>query len=348
MEKDYLRLVNNIQKRYNPEEFNNVKQRTFSELTGESKDTAKYVRAAMMEVDDTYTSKTLAAGDRVKQQLNQQQNGISYEYQGSVMTQTHIKGFSDIDLLTLTNDFCGTDIVRIRRVVKENPSQFTYQDLCRLQNYDRDFAVYQGDGIQVLRNLRLDNERILNAVYTHCDISKPKSIRVHYTEYNRDVDVVTASWYQSMEYVLRQQKEYQGINIYNKEDNNIKDPDFPFLSIKRINERSTLTSGRLKKMIRFLKNVRTDADKKIDLTSFEINAVCYDIPILDYEEMYYLDLVHILWSKMHNLCQSQEQLNNLKSVTGTEFVFKNKPEKVQALRLLEDEVWSIDQDLKDE
>ncbi len=32
-------------------------------------------------------------------------------------------------------------------------------------------------------------------------------------------------------------------------------------------------------MIRFLKNVRSDSDVKIDLLSFEINAVCYLYPL---------------------------------------------------------------------
>ena len=38
--------------------------------------------------------------------------------------------------------------------------------------------------------------------------------------------------------------------------------------------------------------------------------------------------------------------DDLKSVVGNEYVFKSKPEKVKALKLLEDEVWKINQDLK--
>ena len=118
-------------------------------------------------------------------------------------------------------------------------------------------------------------------------------------------------------------------------------PDFPFLSIKRINDRSSETGGRLKKMIRFLKNVRTDSDKVIDLTSFEINAICYDIPVSYYQDAYYLDLVRILWLKLYRLCTNQSKADNLVSVDGTEYVFRDKPERLEQLKKLRNEVFTI-------
>lgn len=97
-------------------------------------------------------------------------------------------------------------------------------------------------------------------------------------------------------------------------------------------------------MIRFLKNVRTDSEKNIPLTSFEINAICYSIPVQDYAEKEYKELVHILWSTMFHLWNDGKQ-DELKSVVGDEYIFKDKPEKLAALKVLEDEVYKINTDL---
>lgn len=97
-------------------------------------------------------------------------------------------------------------------------------------------------------------------------------------------------------------------------------------------------------MIRFLKNVRTDSEKNIPLTSFEINAICYSIPVQDYAEKEYKELVHILWFTMFHLWYDGKQ-DELKSVVGDEYIFKDKPEKLAALKVLEDEVYKIDADL---
>ena len=136
----------------------------------------------------------------------------------------------------------------------------------------------------------------------------------------------------------------RGINIYNKSTGLSEGPDYPFLSILRINKRSSDTNGRLKRMIRFLKNVRTDSGKSIPLTSFDINAICYSIPIQDYAQKEYKDLVNILWHTMYHLWYDNKQ-DELKSVVGDEYIFKGKPEKLAALKILEDEVFNINKDL---
>lgn len=99
-------------------------------------------------------------------------------------------------------------------------------------------------------------------------------------------------------------------------------------------------------MIRFLKNVKADASVNIDLTSFDINAICYDINIEEYRNSYYLDLVRILWLKLYHLCQNESEANNLKSVDGTEYIFRYNPSKLENLKRLENEVWKIYNDIK--
>lgn len=97
-------------------------------------------------------------------------------------------------------------------------------------------------------------------------------------------------------------------------------------------------------MIRFLKNIRTDSEKDIPLTSFDINAICYSIPIQDYAQKEYKELVNILWHTMFHLWYDNKQ-DELKSVVGDEYIFKDKPEKLAALKALEDEVYNINKDL---
>ena len=61
----------------------------------------------------------------------------------------------------------------------------------------------------------------------------------------------------------------------------------------------------------------------------------------DYQDMYYLDLVFLLWDKMYKLVQNEGLAKHLLSVDGTEYVFVKKPEKLPELKKLEDEVWHI-------
>ena len=342
---DYSNKINLINKRYNPNNDYLVERRAYSSISGEAKDVGKYVLSAMREVDDEYTKKTKEAGNAVREQLKAKIADIEFEYQGSVMTDTHIRGASDIDLLTITTKFYNSVINKVREE-KNKLNIYSYEQICRLQNYDRYFSAYKGDSNADLRKLRADNEKVLSEIYNDCDTSKSKSIKITNHHYHRDVDIVTSCWHDSLDYILNGcQKEYRGIKIYDKDNDYAIGPDYPFLSISRIYQRSALTNGKLKRMIRFLKNVRTDADKKIELTSFDINAICYDIPIIEYQYRDYKEIVNMLWSKMYHLLKDGTA-DNLKSVIGTEYIFRNKPQKVEALKILEDEVWKINSDLK--
>ena len=336
---DYRNLIERIQGRYNPEYNRDVRNRSIQDLTGIDRDIAKYVKLAMNEVDEYYTQKTLEAGENAKTHLRENlRSSVDFEYQGSVMTRTHIRGASDIDLLTISRKFNDTDYSKAVDFVKTNSCGF---GLDKVRSWLYYFNAYTGNTNADLRELRLDDERVLRMKYSQCDTSKPKSIKITNLHLHRDVDVVVASWHDSLNYIRGFGDEYRGVQIYDKDKDSRLGPDFPFLSIKRINDRSSETGGRLKKMIRFLKNVRTDSDKVIDLTSFEINAICYDIPVLNYQDAYYLDLVRILWLKLYRLCTNQSEANNLVSVDGTEYVFRDKPERLEQLKKLRNEVFTI-------
>lgn len=348
MMKDYSNLIRRIEDRYNPDQNLIVEQRMFSDLSGIARDVAKYVRLAMSAVDDRYTAITKEAGEKVKQHLKDEQQAmnVTYRYQGSVMTNTHIKGASDIDLLTFTNKFVSTEILKVRQILNNPYNGYNYEYLVKLRDFDNSFTRYQGNSLQDLRELRVSDEQIMQKWYDECDVHKAKAVHIFNKDLKRDVDIVTASWLEGIPYVLNSDEKFRGVAIYNKKTDSTETPSYPFLAIDNINSRSVKTNGRLKKMIRFLKNVRTDADEKIELTSFEINAICYSIPTTEYSTMSYLDMVYLLWNYMYNLLKDEQQLLQLKSVDGTEYVFQKNHDRITELKKLKDEVWNIYQRLK--
>ncbi len=346
---DSASLLTNLRSRYNPDRDLLVEGRLSSELSEVDNATAKYIKAAMSEVDERYTQITLDAGNAVKTQLNAKQHGISYEFQGSVMTRTHIRGVSDIDLLTLTNKFEDTQLTTVNNILGDynRKAQYTWLAQQRLQQFSDNFSKYTGDSDQDLMQLRLNDEVILKAAYYQCDTSNAKAIKVRNSHYNRDIDVVTANWLITVDSIINNNdKTYKGVKVFDKDKRTTLPTDYPFLSIKRINDRSAETEGRLKKMIRFLKNIVADSDKPINLHSFEINAICYSCPISDYQSLHYLELANYIWRYMYELHQNTARLNALKSVDGSEYVFLGKPERVAALKTLEDQVWHLLQTLK--
>ena len=80
----------------------------------------------------------------------------------------------------------------------------------RIKNWVNNFTRYFGDANNDLRQLRLEDERILQSHYVICDIAKPKSIRITNQNLHRDVDVVVASWHDSLEYVKVRRCLYRG------------------------------------------------------------------------------------------------------------------------------------------
>ena len=78
-----------------------VEQRMFSGESAYDKDVARYVMRAMKAVDEEYTKRTKAAGEAVKQHLKESLTNVSYEYQGSVMTDTHIRGANLLEQISL-------------------------------------------------------------------------------------------------------------------------------------------------------------------------------------------------------------------------------------------------------
>lgn len=132
-------------------------------------DVARYVKRAMCAVDDEYTRKTKEAGEMAKRHISTAIRDVSFEYQGSVMTDTHIRGASDIDLLVFCEKFYGTDIDKVREEI-QHPGNHTYSQLIRLIDYNNSFSLYQGNSSEDLRQLRAYTKGIAYTFYPqpHC------------------------------------------------------------------------------------------------------------------------------------------------------------------------------------
>lgn len=347
MAKNYKSLSENIRGRLNPE--NHPLTKSFSDelSTISYSDVLVFIRTAMKGVDPEYTQKSKDAGERVKEHLSKELKNVSFKYQGSVMTDTHIKGYSDIDLLTISEKFYQADNYNIRQLLEnaERRAKYYHSSITKLEK-EVNASLYQGNALDDLRNNRLNSEKTLSEVYTICDTQKPKSIKIKNLSLNREVDIVIANWYDDIKSVINDKGDYRGIQVYNKDTHSRGDADFPFLSIKNINERSAETVGRLKKMIRFVKNIKAISDHEIDLSSFDINAICYDIKQEKYQNLSFYDLVPVIYFQIKNICTDQTKADDLISVDGREYIFRGNTEKLNNLRIILTEIESIYFDLK--
>ena len=134
--------------------------------------------------------------------------------------------------------------------------------------------------------------------------------------------------------------------MYDKNKNQKSPVDYPFLSILRINERGSDTNDRLKKMIRFLKNLKANSNQKIELSSFDINAICYDIEVSKYKYLSYVELVNVIYTQLHSIYSDKNHSDRIISVDGNEYIFKYNPNKLDNLKKLLNEVQLILFDLR--
>ena len=95
----------------------NVKNRRTIDLIQKSYDVSKsfsqkqygssitYVLEAMRPISEAYTQNTYKACERIqghiKPGLKEQGINVSFDFQGSVLTDTHIKVYSDVDMLLI-------------------------------------------------------------------------------------------------------------------------------------------------------------------------------------------------------------------------------------------------------
>lgn len=351
MQKNYADLVQRVKSRSNPDSIRETElfSKSFNEdfrgLGIPYTEVFEYVKRAMQGVESEYTERTIEAGNKIKEHLKRNNSSLDYKFQGSVMCNTHIKGHSDIDLVQITNSFYSHE-----PIVKFN-EKFTSSSYLTLSQKQNLLSVingtpYKDDVRDNLRKIRLEAETVLTSTYKYVDITKSKSIEVNPTNPDRLVDVVTASWYKNVDSVLDNDVDKNGIQIYDKEKNLRLPVDFPFLKIQLLNEKDKSVNGRLKKMIRFLKTIKADSEYNLnEISSFDISSICYNIPTWKYSDKPYYELVIVLYSELKKIIEDENYRNSIRSIDNTEYIFKDKNEKVRLLRLIFNELLPIYQDL---
>lgn len=223
-----------------------------------------YALGAMQAVDADYTRISVETARRVENQLQTRlpPAGFSVEFrlQGSVPLNVHIRGVSDVDLLTLGQRLLvyAGDGVRARR---------------------GEYARSEETAADFLKSLRGTVEAELPLAFpaTTVDTSGARAIKISGGSLARPVDVVPSVWYDTAPYQLSGREVERGVAIYDKSRHATID-NFPFLHIERIKLRCDEAGGSLRKAIRLCKNIKADAEAEgtsIHLSSYEIAGLMY-------------------------------------------------------------------------
>src|SRR5690554_2723163 len=150
MQKNYADLVERVKKRSNPDSiketelFSKSLNEDFRGLGIPYSEVLEYVKRAMQGVEPEYTERTIEAGNKIKEHLKRNNSSLDYKFQGSVMCNTHIKGYSDIDLVQITNSFYSHEpVVKFNEKYNYTPnlSYIQKQNLLRVING----TPYQGN-----------------------------------------------------------------------------------------------------------------------------------------------------------------------------------------------------------
>jgi hypothetical protein len=223
---------------------------------------SRYALGAMAEVNPRYTEISVEECVRIANQLTKNLGSESvycdYRLQGSVPTNTHIRGISDVDFLVIIRDQHWFD----RNGPKANQ-----------------YVSYSGDLFQDLKKLRTRSEAILKAQFpaAHVDCNGAKSVKISGGSLKREVDVVPSAWFNSVNFQTSDLEKYRGVDILDKSvPTTIR--NFPFLHISNVNDKARESNDGMKMAVRLLKNIKNDSDRGIKLSSYEIAGLLWSCP----------------------------------------------------------------------
>lgn len=305
--------------------------RTFSESLAKStdgfessKDALDYISETMLAVDSEYTDFTFEECKRVESQIKQacdtNQVGVNFRHQGSVTTDTHIKFYSDIDLLVITDRFHDL----------KSPLVPTIH--------------YTGDPMADLIEIRSIVESRLETSFPKAKVDKTgnKAVSISGGSLSRKIDVITASWLETTEFRNTYKEEDKGIKILDLEGPK-RIANFPFLHNREINLKDQQTSGALKRLIRFAKSVRYDADQEIKLSSYDIAALCFNLPFEAFKKGLGSDFLlateFLLFADKVRLDSKLQQ--ELYNPNKTRLIFCDEGARIDQLKLLVEEIVGI-------
>lgn len=225
---------------------------------GDEGSAVRYTVASMARLDPRYTEITYEQGDRVKNQLEKafasSNIGCDFEYQGSVTNDTHIKSYSDIDLLCITQLF----------TTLEHPQVPAYP--------------YTGDPVKDLNEIRDTGADALRKAYPTAEVddSGSKSVAISGGSLSRKIDIVPANWYDTNQWASTRAKRFRSIQVLDKKTGK-RLKNSPFMHNYLIDVRDGNVAGGLRKVVRLMKSLRYDRGK-ISLSSYDLTAIGYNMP----------------------------------------------------------------------
>lgn len=215
----------------------------------------RYAIGAMQPIDPEYTKNTYREGDRLKNQLVRAIEPHDYEYQGSVTNDTHIKAKSDIDLLVITRKWY------------------------RLEPPQKAVDVYAGNCATDLIELYNEAATSLASAYPKANVNSEgaTAIRVEGGSLERKIDVVPAGWYHTNKYTETKDPTYKGVVVIDRRSRELL-PNTPFLHNARIAIQDSVTRQGMRKAARLMKSLKYDAEPVLDMASYDITSLAYNIP----------------------------------------------------------------------
>lgn len=285
----------------------------------------RYALGAMQEVDPAYTRISLETASRVANQLGKRVGGfdLDFQLQGSVPLNVHIRGISDVDLLTLID------------------KQFHTYALAGVRGASYPPAGSGVTSLGELKRLRSEEEPALKRAFptAKVDTSGSKAIKIEGGSLARAVDVVPSHWFDSIDYQKSGQTHERGVIILDRKANTTV-TNYPFKHIKLVDERDTfLAAGGLRKAIRLCKNVKADSDRVIDLSSFDIAGIMYhaDQSTLRMGVFYELTVLAETQRYLDYLYNNKDEARKLDVPDGTRKIFDSE-RKLSSLLSLSSEV----------
>jgi hypothetical protein len=251
----YQRL---LARRAPPEALYEFSKSATADLVGEH---TKYLLNAMKPVDAKSTARLVEQGDRVQAQLSrrleQEYPQLQFRRQGSVSNGTHIRYFSDVDVLVLIDKY----------VTLEQPQQPAYP--------------YTGEPLDDLALLRKRCVAELGLAFPEVELDDRGSTAVRLEKSASlacAVDVVPSNWYDTNTFASSGVESDRGVQVLNREQR-VRRLNQPFLFNRRLTERDATTGGLTRMVIRLLKTLKADVEEEgeveLAMSSFDIGSVVY-------------------------------------------------------------------------
>lgn len=282
----------------------------------------RYAIGAMQPVDARYTEICFETAQRIENQLSNRLTNLGYnldfKLQGSVPLDIHIKGFSDVDILVIDQ--------QMLRYARDGIRASSYTPTTK-------------DSLGILRCLRNDSKQELELAFpkTFVDDSGSKSLRITGGSLQREVDVVPAIWWDTVQYQQSMVDSDRGVAILDVVKND-HIYNSPFVHIKRIKAKCDDSNGGLRKSIRLLKNIKADSEaegQSIGISSYDIASIMYhaDARNLRHNEYYELAVLGETQRWLNYLLDNKNQASQLEVPNGTRKIFENTNQFIELKKL---------------